>query len=84
MSMGSPVSPSPFHKVLQVLGNVQTNEGIITITLGFLFLIMLFVVFFMTGQDRLLAGGGVLLAIVVFALLRTHPVKDRDGSKDGK
>ncbi len=51
-----PVSQSPFDKVIKAAASVKTRGGFAALNLVLVFLAFLFVLFLMTGLDRMILG----------------------------
>ncbi|MBI2166162.1 MAG: hypothetical protein HYU29_07155 [Chloroflexi bacterium] len=70
----SPVSPSPFHKVIKALVATKTKNGLAALNLGLVFVAFFTVILLMTGRDRMVLA--ILMVVLwqgyaVFALLHT-------------
>ena len=76
----SPVSPSPFDKVLKVVAAVKTNIGLAGINLILLFLAFFLVLLLTNGRDRLILGLVVFIGWMLFAVyaVRESATKQRE------
>jgi len=59
-----PVNPSPFDKIIKEAGKVTTKGGFAALNCVLLLLALIFVLFLLTGNDRLILG---ILIIVLWA-----------------
>jgi len=69
----SPIEPSKFHLVIRELAKVRTQGGLAALTLGLLFLSLVFVLFLTTDIDRMILTMSILagfLGFAVFAFLK--------------
>jgi predicted MFS family arabinose efflux permease len=59
-----PVNPSPFDKIIKEAGKVTTKGGFAALNCVLLLLALIFVLFLLTGNDRLILS---ILIIVLWA-----------------
>ena len=77
----SPISPSPFDKVIRAVAAVRTKSGIAAFTILLLFLCFLFSLFLATGMLQWVLTILSLLFLVGFATFSVITTKQDGSSK---
>ena len=76
-----PVSSSPFHKIIEAITKIKSKIALSALNLVLLFLAFVFVLFLMSGWERLLLA---ILALIfwgiftIYALVRARQNGDSD------
>lgn len=73
-----PVSPSPFHKIIDSITKIKSKTALAALNLVLLFFAFIFVLFLMDGWERLLVAILVLIFWCIFTIYAVVKSKQQD------